>query len=102
MAVSKVAWIIVLVGAVIQLFTAYRMFVVKYPKFSVTYPDSAYLFLGISALYVIIGLLMIYAVSLMRKEEKCRFGSIFVIILGILGLNIVAVIGAIIGLVKSK
>ncbi len=102
MPVSKASWITVLVGAIIQLFTAYRMVTIKYLNFLAKYPDSAYLFLIAGALYFVIGFFMFYTVLLLRKEKTCRRGSIFAIILSILGLNIVALVGAIIGFIKSR
>lgn len=97
---SKAGSILSLIGGILQLVGAVLFFIVSVlDKFYIFPPIGFYIFLVI--VYLIIGILSISAYKWMKNPETTKKGGITALVCGIIGFNIITLIGGILGLVDS-
>ncbi len=89
---------LILAGGVLQLITSYRMIFVKYPIFQIKAPQYAFAFIIAGIWYGIVGILMFLTARLLKKKDKFKKGIVASFVLSIAGLNIISLLGSVLGL----
>jgi len=96
--VSTAGFILVLIGGILNISSIFSLI---FPFIRINTSFIFPLFSIIFSIYsVIIGIVTIIAAFLMKNYETLKKGSILALILGILSLNIITILGAILGLAK--
>ncbi len=105
MAESKVGFILALIGGILGILLGIMMaagsaLVTKIPTVKVTESPTVLIVWGI--MYIVFSVLMLIGGLWMRDAKTCKKGGLFALIFGVLGgLNILGIIGGILGIVAG-
>lgn len=101
--VSKTGFILALIGGILQILSGLAVFVGgNFLSNIITGVIRNVYTITAGAVYIAVGIVSLVAAEWMNSKDKVRKGAILATVMGIIGINILTLIGGIVGIVESK